>query len=493
MDVEALRMDSEQAMQGSPPNALRRGDWAAIGLATAVFAGLSLWGAIVSDGFLEADSCTHYLYARFAVGETHYLVNVWGRPVATGLYAVPAALWGRMGVRVTSLLVALALAAVAYRIAKLQGYRRPALAFILVLAQPLVFLHSFSELTELPFALLLALAFWAYCARRWATMAVLAALLPLARPEGFLFVMLAGVALIAHRRWWWFFLLPVPLLLWDYAGWVVYGRPIYNEAWPGGLQWVLWLKRQWPYAQESVYRSGHLLHFVWFLPAIVGPLVFPALLIGVWGSLSKRRDQLLIAVIPLMILGAHSLLYWLGKMASNGELRYMLTVAVFWGLLAAYGWEWIFEKLKWRGAVVTACVVAVLPACANFYWHVVPLQLSQEWHDVRRMAAWYQKDERAKEYPRLLVSHPAFYYFMDISPTDGGRMREWSKTTVSKMPPGTLLVWHEVYALSNSDRERVVSLQEIQQAGWVEDFEAEDVLGDPSWRVFKSARSMAPQ
>jgi hypothetical protein len=115
--------------------------WLPIVLATVIFASLSLAAAIASDGFLEADACTHYLYARFAIGETHYLVNVWGRPFVTGLYAIPATLAGRMGVRVTSLVCALLIATIAWRIADLK-FRWPALGFI-SLAQPLVFLHLF--------------------------------------------------------------------------------------------------------------------------------------------------------------------------------------------------------------------------------------------------------------------------------------------------------------------------------------------------------------
>src|SRR5688572_26036024 len=90
----------------------------AISLYALAFAGLSLWAAITSEGFLEADSCTHYLYARFALQEPHFFVNVWGRPLCTAIYAIPAALTGRIGVRVTSLLLALACAAITYRIAK---------------------------------------------------------------------------------------------------------------------------------------------------------------------------------------------------------------------------------------------------------------------------------------------------------------------------------------------------------------------------------------
>src|SRR5207248_7344917 len=104
--------------------------WVPIVLATAIFSSLSLAAALRSSGFLEADSCTHYQYARFALGEPHYLVNVWGRPFVTALYMVPAVLGHLMGVRFTSLALALAIASIAYKLAKDQGYRWPALAFI---------------------------------------------------------------------------------------------------------------------------------------------------------------------------------------------------------------------------------------------------------------------------------------------------------------------------------------------------------------------------
>src|SRR5262245_47910122 len=92
--------------------------WLPILIAAVIFSALSITCAIASDGFLEADATTHYMYARYAVGETHYLVNVWGRPFVTGLYAIPAALAGRMGVRVTSLACALIVATVAWQIAR---------------------------------------------------------------------------------------------------------------------------------------------------------------------------------------------------------------------------------------------------------------------------------------------------------------------------------------------------------------------------------------
>src|SRR5258708_23743302 len=164
-------------------------------VAITIFAGLSFWAAVVSDGFLEADSCTHYIYARYAFAQPHLFVNIWGRPVCTGIYSIGAHFAGRMGVRITSLLIAVGIALIAMQIAKGQRWRWPVLALIFTLAQPLVFLHSFSEFTELPFALLVALGFWAYQRQRWFWFALVVGLRPLGRPEGFGLRALAGVAL----------------------------------------------------------------------------------------------------------------------------------------------------------------------------------------------------------------------------------------------------------------------------------------------------------
>ena len=62
------------------------GRWVPIVLATLIFSTLSLLAAVTSEGFLEADACTHYQYAKFAFAEPHYFVNVWGRPLVTALY-----------------------------------------------------------------------------------------------------------------------------------------------------------------------------------------------------------------------------------------------------------------------------------------------------------------------------------------------------------------------------------------------------------------------
>lgn len=486
----------------------------AVLLTVTLFAALSITCAITSDGFLEADSCTHYLYARLSLREPirenlHNLVNVWGRPLCTGLYAIPAAIGQRLGVRIMSCVLALVCGLAAMRVAKLQGYRWPALALIFTLAQPLVFLHSFSELTELPFAAVIILAFWAYRARQLGIMALLVGISPTGRPEGFGFIAIAMVALVLHRRWYWLPLLFVPLALWNYAGWELSGRE--------GVWWQ-WVKNNWPYAQESLYPSGPLYHFLVRLPVVTSPLMFPAMLIGACWSLiyaaprrscpasnenkDKNRDrsylfpvrmffvdhvmrcQASIALIPLGILVGHSVLYFFGKMASNGELRYLLAVAPFWGLLSAKGWEWIFERLEWCRPLAWAGVASLAPILVNIAYPVVPLVYMDDWKQAKQIAAWVYETPLRERHPVLMLSHPAIFYFMDSGPGASVDGVEWSESVLAEAPPGTLMVWDPIYGVFNSDAARSITLAEIEAAGWLPEELPDEIEGN--WRIFVS-------
>ncbi|HEV7299475.1 MAG TPA: hypothetical protein VGN72_08945 [Tepidisphaeraceae bacterium] len=487
-------------------------------IAIALFAALSIATGFASEAFLEADACLHYLYSRFALAEPYRLVDVWGRPICTAYYALPAALMGRTGTRLASLVLALAVAIVAMGIARRQGYRWPALALIFTLAQPMVFTHSFSELTELPFALLVGAAFLAYQARRFVVMTLIVAFMPLSRPEGFGFMVMALAALLLHRRWATVLLLPVGMVLWNHVGWELFGR---QEAW-----WR-WLPDHWPYAAASTYAPGYLLHFVAALPAVVSPMLFPATVAGIvlCGSVVLRgcdglraffadhrhRCDLLIAAIPLSILIVHSLLYWRGLMASNGELRYLLTMAGFWGVLSARGWAWASDRLQMRRVYTWAGVACLVPVFMNaFVYTVLPLKLDDNWRTARAVATRLDEPAiREGAHPLVMASHPGIFYFLDVSPIDGTRVRDLNVQTITTPPPGTRLIFDSLYATHNADRGRVTTEADILAAGWLPDEELQAVIdaiareaaepttapltghrtGLATWRAFKSPDS----
>lgn len=459
--------------------------WRTSAIAVAVFAALSVAAGLSSEGFLEGDACTHYLYARFAFDEPHLMTNVWGRPFCTIIYALPAVLARREGVRIFSMVLAVVAGLITARVAARQGYRRPELALIFLLGQPLVFLHSFSELTELPFVLLMAGAMLAYQRRNWLLLAAVAGLMPTARPEGFVMLAAVAVALLLHGAWYWLPVLAAPLAIWSYAGWYLTG--------PYSYPWYRWLPEQWPYSQTSSYQGGHLLHFVASMPAVISPLVFPALVAGIvlsfragngahaaggslllraWRALfgedHRRRCQLLIALLALGVLAGHSFLYWRRMWSSNGELRYMLVVAPMWAMLAAKGWEWCFQRTTWRRPAMWAGLAVLFPVVINLVYRVVPVNLTFESRRARDMARWYAAQcPWRNSYSRLMAPDREIYYHLDLSPSNWDRSAEYYPPTIEKDHKGIILIWDSCYGVANADPSRQITAAMVKAAGWV--------------------------
>src|SRR6185437_540209 len=206
-----------------------------------------------------------------------------------------------------------------------EGHRRPSLAMLFTFGGPLFFLFSFSEMTELPFALVLGAAVLGYQKKRWLTFALLAGMLPTARPEGFGFVVLAGLALALQKKWLALVVLMAPLLTWDLAGW-----GLTHRVGP----WYAWLGHAWPWSEQSLYGRGSIFTFLGAVPLIVSPLILPATIVGTLQyirsicaiaiaaprSLLQHENvvRLMIVFIPLGVLGGHSVLRWLGRFGSFG-------------------------------------------------------------------------------------------------------------------------------------------------------------------------------
>ncbi|CAN5615045.1 hypothetical protein BH10PLA1_BH10PLA1_08390 [soil metagenome] len=475
-------------------------------LALLTFGAISAWAAVASDGFVEADGCTHYLYARFAIDHPYLMVNIWARPLITCLNALPAYYGGRLGVRFTSLAVGLICAIATYRIAVNQKYRLPIIAAIFLFAQPLFFIHSFSELTELPFAMVVILAFWAYQKRMWMVMTVLISITPLGRPEGFGFLLAAAFTLLCHRKWWWVPVLAVPLVLWSWVGWVAYGLP-------GDMKWYQWLIRNWPYEATSVYGRGPIYHYIGYLPSIVGPLLLPAAAFGVWwclkygkmfgaftipglgaapsveetpDALHRRRCDFVIAALPVGILLVHSVFWFFGKF-SGGELRYMLVVGPFWALTAARGWEYFCRRASAKITILTAIALTALPASVNLAYSFVPVSYVRPELIAQKITVWYQNDAQAQQlFPRVLSPEPAFYYMMDLCPSGDPKVVTWLRSAVENPPPGTLMVMEPILATFNSDKRMVLEPDSIARGGWVKFKDFED-----GWSIYLSPKDAA--
>jgi hypothetical protein len=519
---------AETASETFPAQTIRptSGELRPILIAILLFAALSSYCAIRSEGFIAGDACIHYFAARHAFSNPVNFVDVWNRPLVTSIYAVPALLADREGIRIVSMCVAIGCGLVSWRIARGQGLKMPALALIFTLGQPLLFLHSFSEMTELPFALLLGLAFLAWQKERLWLAALLTSWSPLARPEGFGIVLILFVALLLYRKWACVLLLPIPIILWDIAGWLLSNRT---------LPWWGWLRASWPYSGTSLYASGYLLSFVALLPAVVSPFVLPAMFVGIGRSLASiftarsdanlegdgpidkhllsvrsaleeaspravrtanpqmlgyvgpgilvmsrseintpklqhiRRCIFLTAAVPLFVLIVHSLLFWLGKMASSGDPRYLLVVAPFWGVLSARGWIWIFDRFNWRHSLGWAAAAVLLPPMvANIFVHAVPVYFAHDWETARDMVAWYNGSSLRATHPKVMTSHPGVYYFLGVNAYGSPNVQAWGRQSARARPNDAVLIWDPIFGGKNACAEFAVELDEIRKAGWLE-------------------------
>jgi len=502
-----------------PPDA--RKPWRGLLIAIGVFSALSIYCAVASQGFLEADAMTHFMFSRHSFAEWPNFVNVWARPLCTAAYAIPANLFSdvRMSliaVRITSLILAVCCGLLTYRVAKDQGFKRPELAAILLFAQPLFFCHSWSELTEIPFALVAILAFRAYQTKRFLWMTVLISITPAGRPEGVGLMLMAALGLVLHGRWYYLFLMPVPLLIWGFfgafswSGWASIKWAPYAEAW-----WS-WVPRNVPYSAKSAYGSGPWYHFLIRLPILLSPMLLPFFFVGLWAMtrliLTKARlaqfapfsggpqvavtyaepgtvpipelprapfnlnlftdhrlrCELVIVGIPLSIFLVHSFLWWRGLMASNGELRYLLCVAPFWALIVGRGWEWVWDRFKLPAPLLIAGLFALVPVIANRMWTVVPIGLYNNDRMGQQAADWYRANPNLmKDFPRVMATPPPIYFVLDLSQSDPKHGMSWGPDNVKKVPPGTILFWDPVYGQSNADATLVINQQTIEKQGWV--------------------------
>jgi hypothetical protein len=474
-------------------------------IVVAIFAVLSFACAIVSPGFVAADACTHYLYAKYAFADPVNLVDVWARPLCTLVFAIGAQLGGRLGVRFVCIAIAISCGLVASAIARAQNSRRPELAMLFTFAGPLFFLFSFSEMTELPFALVLGAAVLSYQKKRWMIFALLAGLLPTARPEGFGFVVLAGLALMLQTRWVALIVLMAPLLAWDLAGWVLTHRV---------GPWYAWLGHAWPWSEHSLYGRGSIFTFAAAVPLIVSPLILPATIVGVWQyirsffssavgaprSILQHENvvRLMIAFIPLSVLIGHSVLRWLGRFGSFGEARYLLVAAPLWGVLSARGWNWIFEQMQWKHAMRWAVTAVCLPFTVNCFYPVVPIRLAKDWQVAARFAEAYKAQSSAGIHYRVIASHPGIFYFLGIDPNAGDRQNAFTTSLIASPPPGAVLVWDPIYSSRNASADDAATLDAIDSAGWISDMELTNAINESNssssittndltrWHVFRS-------
>jgi hypothetical protein len=287
------------------------------------------------------------------------------------------------------------------------------------------------------------------------------------------------VVLAMYRKWAAIVVLPIGIVAWSIAGHLLVG--------PADRPWWRWLVDHWPYESGSEYPRGPLFYYLAVLPMLVGPFAFPAVWIGVWRSMKGggrsraeghlRRVDWAMAILPLGLLAGYSVLFWLGKFSSSGALRYLLIVSPLWGCLAARGWEWVFERMRWKRAASWAALAVVTPGVVNWVYPFIPLKQSASWSQAEKFVGWYSRGSLRREHPRVLCNHPGIYFYMNVSPWDRRFVEPWSPAGIDHPEKDVVLAWDRDFSLGNSDPKLVATVERVRAAGWVE-VKSEEGLSD---------------
>jgi hypothetical protein len=406
--------------------------WICAGCVLALFVLYALL-ARLSSGVYFDDDIQHFLIARYSWRHPALLLDYWGRPAFTALYA-PAAAIGLGAARLFSALVAAVVCAGAAYLAHLYGARRAWLAALLTGLQPEFARQGFSTLTELTFALLLCASLIAYRRARLGLMALLAGLLPLARYESLPLLLIYALVLARRRAWIWLPLLGLPLLL----------QNGFHALWEHNAIRLLFPIGQALGIQGSTavpeYGTGD-----WFYYLLRAPVAFGAIVCGlcVYGMLRTRLGMLHAAV--LIAIATLTLTYaLLPSAAVAGYNRHLAAVAPAAGVLAALGLNDLADRLaRWRplawGAVGAALALALIQLAVQ----VRPFQPVPDQQVALAAGQWLRAQGGAS---LVLSAHPWIAYGAAIDPFDPALAQPITPAAIAQAPPGSWIIWDSHYA-----------------------------------------------
>jgi hypothetical protein len=421
---------------------------AAIALAFMALLGVSL--IFMFPGCPEQDTEFHFLEARTAWSNPWLFVDVWGRPLYTAFYALPALL-GFTATRFFAVGIGVAIAWQTWRLACDLGLKHAWLVIPLLLGQP-VFFELFPDLlTEPLFALIFVVAL-RWHLRGWTRAGMLAAsLLPLARPEGVFLCLLWGVWVAADhlnptaipqgsgdrklsRALLSTLLLSTGVLLWWIAATCITCDPLF-------------ILHNWPATwHQGMYGRGTLLSYSQRAMEFTGLLLAAPFILGLFCKI-LARTWIPVTTAFLLLFVLHTVFRAYGLFGEAGYPRYMVSVAPAIAVLTLAGWNTIAQWMeKWPRFASSALgwIVLSVSLAANLCY-LDSFVSTRDPIAVREMSEWLHR--HPEPYKRLIWSNARMCIISGLtlkeSPSLGSATRETTLSLLRDAPSGTLVFWDD--------------------------------------------------
>lgn len=304
----------------------------------------------------DDDNIGRYFMSQAAFVKPGYFLDIWGRPMAILLFSIPAQ-FGYWYVASGVALLTVMTCFFTYKAAQESGRPYAWMVVLFVFFQPLVLTTSFSLCAEPLAAFFVAIALYFYYRNKLWQAALLFSMVPLARSETVLILPLIAIPWLRERRWVPVLLLGTGLAVYQIAGMISTGDPLY-------------LLTQSKAFGHGLYQNGPFEHYFQRFIFITGPVIFVFLLFQLASDIRLRKVSLLNISVVLMF-AVHVYFYWKGNVASVGFLRHFVAVGPMIALLALDGFNrWIgFEdKQKTNSVVWDAFILAALSVLILAYY-----------------------------------------------------------------------------------------------------------------------------
>lgn len=308
----------------------------------------AFYGWISPDGLYHFDDLTHFLYAKWSWRWPAYLLNDWGRPGFTALYALPAKFGWPMCRALSAILSAFA-AWLAYRIAQHAGMARAWVVVPLCFAQPLYFLLAQTTLTETAHAFYLTAAVYFAQRHRWSLSSALLSLAFVTRHEAAIF--LPVWVLIAWRE-------RVPIWrLWP----VIWAPLVVNILGPLAGLTPLWQRLATSQSSGQYGHGGWLTYFCRSMEAF-GPAIAVLSIVGI-PSLASKKSTLLAAASIAVYFAAQTVIRALGLYDSGGYARFLVGISPLVAIAALAGINNLLQsdtrRRAWTGVAVALAMIVL--------------------------------------------------------------------------------------------------------------------------------------
>lgn len=402
-----------------------------------------------SDGFYFIDDSSHFNFNRHYLESFSESTGSWHRMGRVLLYALPAQ-FGLKGVQIASALLFLVTIYFAYRILKHKNVKYAEWVIPIIGFQPVLFNISYTSLAELPAAFLIILSYYFFIKEKPAAAMISASLVFMFRTEyyfvaGFLFL------IYAYQRNW-------KVLLYFFAGpllWYSYTTLITLN--PTQFFYDMTLHSRLPKIDVGVDWYFFLLHS----PKIYGfiqAIFFVTAVIVLYNRKEiKSYGLLFLIVFTGIAIQTLLALKGLNLTCSIGQLRYVGVVGPVFGIIAAVGAGFFFEKIKANGVKNGAMFIILLfmfllgPISTPFHNKYEIEKISDDIYNLQK-----------SNYPDYIVltNMHQLANSMDLPQSGGGNLKLLTQSNVDNTPK-SIIVWCS-YLEGTPFLEENVLLKEIE-------------------------------